>query len=150
MGSRSLQQGGVAVHQAAGELVEMARRRAADVLEADPADLDLDVAAARVRGAPARQASVPLGRLAESEPLRTAGDVRRRRPDVPVRRPRRRRRGGRRDRQGRLVAGSSPSTTPGTMLNPLLAEGQRHGGIAQGVAQALLRGGRATTPTATR
>ena len=26
----------------------------------------------------------------------------------------------------------------GTMLNPLLAEGQRHGGIAQGVAQALL------------
>ena len=26
----------------------------------------------------------------------------------------------------------------GTVLNPLLAEGQRHGGIAQGVAQALL------------
>ena len=35
-----------------------------------------------------------------------------------------------------------PSTTPGTILNPLLAEGQRHGGIAQGAAQALLRGGR--------
>jgi carbon-monoxide dehydrogenase large subunit len=28
----------------------------------------------------------------------------------------------------------------GTILNPLLAEGQRHGGIAQGIAQALLRG----------
>jgi aerobic carbon-monoxide dehydrogenase large subunit len=26
----------------------------------------------------------------------------------------------------------------GTLVNPLLAEGQRHGGIAQGVAQALL------------
>jgi len=26
----------------------------------------------------------------------------------------------------------------GTVLNPVLAEGQRHGGIAQGVAQALL------------
>jgi len=26
----------------------------------------------------------------------------------------------------------------GTVMNPLLAEGQRHGGIAQGVAQALL------------
>jgi len=26
----------------------------------------------------------------------------------------------------------------GTVINPLLAEGQRHGGIAQGVAQALL------------
>ena len=25
----------------------------------------------------------------------------------------------------------------GTVINPLLAEGQRHGGIAQGVAQAL-------------
>jgi aerobic carbon-monoxide dehydrogenase large subunit len=27
---------------------------------------------------------------------------------------------------------------PGRILNPLLADGQRHGGIAQGVAQALL------------
>ena len=35
-------------------------------------------------------------------------------------------------------AGSWPSTTPARILNPLLAEGQVHGGIAQGVAQALL------------
>ena len=35
-------------------------------------------------------------------------------------------------------AGTSPSTTPARLINPLLAEGQVHGGIAQGVAQALL------------
>ena len=34
----------------------------------------------------------------------------------------------------------------GRILNPMLAEGQVHGGIAQGVAQALFV---ATTPTAT-
>src|SRR4051795_4402360 len=39
MGSRSLQQGGAAVHQAAGELVELARQRAAQKLEVDPGDL---------------------------------------------------------------------------------------------------------------
>ena len=32
----------------------------------------------------------------------------------------------------------SPSTTPARILNPMLAEGQVHGGLAQGVAQALL------------
>ena len=37
----------------------------------------------------------------------------------------------------------------GTILNPLLAEGQVHGGLAQGVAQALSRRS-ATTTTATR
>jgi carbon-monoxide dehydrogenase large subunit len=35
------------------------------------------------------------------------------------------------------------------VLNPLLAEGQRRGGIAQGAAQALLEEV-CTTPTATR
>ncbi|MFB9382918.1 xanthine dehydrogenase family protein molybdopterin-binding subunit, partial [Pseudonocardia petroleophila] len=35
MGSRSLQTGGVAVYQAAGELVELAKQRAADLLEAN-------------------------------------------------------------------------------------------------------------------
>ena len=58
--------------------------------------------------------------------------------DLPVRHPRRRRRGRHRDRQGRRCAASSPSTTRACVLNPLLAEGQRHGGIAQGAAQAFL------------
>ena len=37
-----------------------------------------------------------------------------------------------------LCAASSPCDDAGTILNPLLVEGQRHGGIAQGVAQALI------------
>src|SRR5205823_2417960 len=37
-GSRSLQQGGAAVQQASQELLEVARQRAADTLEASPAD----------------------------------------------------------------------------------------------------------------
>src|SRR4051794_14280502 len=41
MGSRSLQQGGAAVHQAAIELVDLAKQRAAEVLEADPGDLEV-------------------------------------------------------------------------------------------------------------
>ena len=42
-GSRSLQQGGAAVRQASRELLDVARERAADALEADAADLRFDV-----------------------------------------------------------------------------------------------------------
>ncbi len=53
--SRSLQTGGVAARQAAVQVVERARRLAADLLEADPADVVLDPAGGRfhVAGAPA-------------------------------------------------------------------------------------------------
>src|SRR6185312_10529148 len=68
MGSRSLQTGGVAVHQAAVELVELAKQRAAHVLEAAVDDLEVAQGAVRVRGT---EVSVTLARLAESEPLRT-------------------------------------------------------------------------------
>ena len=97
MGSRSLQTGGVAVDQAAVELVELAKQRAADVLEAAVDDLEVAGGAVRVRGT---DASVALGRLAETERLRTEADVRLRRPHVPVRRAPGRRRGRRRVRQG--------------------------------------------------
>ena len=48
----------------------------------------------------------------------------------------------------RLAPPRRASTTPGKILNPLLAEGQVHGGIAQGVAQALLRSRALSTTTA--
>src|SRR3954451_9799557 len=41
MGSRSLQQGGAAVHQAAAELIDEAKQRAAERLEVDPEDLEV-------------------------------------------------------------------------------------------------------------
>ena len=66
MGSRSLQTGGVAVYQAAGELVELAKQRAADLLEANVDDLEVVDGAVTVRGT---DTGVTLAALAEKEPL---------------------------------------------------------------------------------
>src|SRR4051812_865917 len=137
MGSRSLQQGGAAVHQAAVELVDLARQRAAEILEADAADLEVDVAAAglKVRGTPG--AGVSFAQLAEKEPLQVDSRFVAAGPTFPF--------GAHlavvevdvesgKAQLVRLVAVDDA----GTIVNPLLAEGQRHGGYAQGVAQALL------------
>ena len=133
MGSRSLQPGGVAVHQAAVELVELARRRAADVLEAAVDDLEVADGAVRVRGT---DVSVPLGRLAESEPLRTEARFDSGAPSFPF--------GAHLavvevdvETGKAVVVRIVTVDDAGPVLNPLLAEGQRHGGIAQGIAQAL-------------
>ena len=135
-GSRSLQQGGAAVQQASRELIELARQRAAAELEASPADLVFD----GVRGAFAvagdPRASVPLAKLADGERLVTRSVFRAPGPTFPF---------------GTHVAVAEVDTETGkavlrrmvtvddagTVINPLLAEGQRHGGIAQGAAQAL-------------
>jgi carbon-monoxide dehydrogenase large subunit len=136
-GSRSLQQGGAAVRQAAQELVELARERAAAELEVDPADLvvDRETAGLRVAGVPG--AGVTFARLAERERLFVRSvftapgatypfgahvavvevDVESGKAELV-----------------RLVA----LDDAGVVINPLLAEGQRHGGLAQGAAQALL------------
>jgi carbon-monoxide dehydrogenase large subunit len=136
-GSRSLQQGGAAVQQAARELIGLARERAAGELEASPDDLRFDVTASafRVAGDPA--ASVPLARLAGRERLMVRAVFSAPGPTFPF---------------GAHIAVVEVDTETGkatlrrmvtvddagAVLNPLLAEGQRHGGIAQGAAQALL------------
>jgi aerobic carbon-monoxide dehydrogenase large subunit len=138
MGSRSLQQGGAAVNKAAIELVDKARELAANLLEANVDDIVLDKSrgAFHVSGTPARAktwaelgaadadltvdtrfeaagASFPFGaHVAVVEVDTETGRV----------------------RLVRHVA----CDDAGTVLNPLLLEGQIHGGIAQGVAQALL------------
>src|SRR6056297_646995 len=142
MGSRSLQVGGAAVNKASIELVEKARRLAASLLEADEADivLDKDHGAFHVAGTPA--VSKTWADLAVA--ARTAGD------DLAI--------------DTRFDAGQA--TFPfgahvavvevdvgtgqvkhlrqiacddaGRVLNPMLLDGQIHGGIAQGAAQALL------------
>ncbi|NEK59702.1 xanthine dehydrogenase family protein molybdopterin-binding subunit [Geodermatophilus sabuli] len=137
MGSRSLQQGGAAVHQAATELVELAKQRAAEQLEADPADLEIDLSSAglSVRGTPG--AGITLAQLAEKEPLLVQTRFEAGGPTFPF--------------GAHLVVVEVDTESgktevqrvvtvddAGTIVNPLLAEGQRHGGIAQGVAQALL------------
>lgn len=133
-GSRSLQTGGVAVYQAAGELAELAKRRAAEMLEANPDDLVLADGAVSVRGT---DTSVTLARLAESEPLRVQSTFDSGKPTFPF---------GAHVAVVEIDVESGKAVVDrivtvddaGPVLNPLLCEGQRHGGIAQGIAQALL------------
>ena len=108
MGSRSLQTGGVAVYQAAGELVELAKQRAADLLEASVDDLVVEKGAVVVRGTDTARVAGRPGRAREAarrHPVRLGC------ADVPVRRARRRRPSSTRSRGRRSSTRSSPSTT---------------------------------------
>jgi carbon-monoxide dehydrogenase large subunit len=137
-GSRSAQFGGSAVFRASELMVERLRTLAADLLEAAPGDIELAGGAAHVRGAPA--ISVPFADLraavAGEEPLRTAFFFDQDNWTYP---------GG---AHGVVVEVDTETglVTPvrvvavddcGTILNPLIVEGQVHGGVAQGLAQAL-------------
>jgi aerobic carbon-monoxide dehydrogenase large subunit len=135
-GSRSLQQGGAAVQQASRELIDVARERAAAELEASPADLVFDVSRSAFVVAGDPDAAVPLAGLAEAERLVVRAVFSAPGATFPF---------------GTHVAVVEVDTETGkvtltrvvtvddagVVLNPLLAEGQRHGGIAQGAAQAL-------------
>jgi carbon-monoxide dehydrogenase large subunit len=136
-GSRSLQLGGAAVQQASRELLDVARERAAATLEIAQSDLefDVDTSAFSVKGDPDK--SVPLSSLAETERLFVNSVFTQPGATFPF---------------GTHVAVVEVDTETGkvylrrvvtvddagTVINPLLAEGQRHGGIAQGAAQAFL------------
>ena len=136
-GSRSLQQGGAAVQQAAKELIEVARQRAAAELEASAADLVFDKTRSAFNVAGDPEASVPLTQLAEDERLVIRTVFSQPGATFPF---------------GTHVAVTEVDTETGkvtlqrvitvddagVVLNPLLAEGQRHGGIGQGAAQAFL------------
>jgi aerobic carbon-monoxide dehydrogenase large subunit len=138
-GSRSLQLGGTAVHNAAVEVKELARELAAEEMEADPADLVLDTATGtwNVRGVPGQgvgwariaERAGPDGLSADTEfatKLSTfpfGAHVAVVEVDMETGVP-------------RLVRHVTVDDA-GPVVNPILAEGQRHGGIAQGAAQAL-------------
>ncbi len=136
-GSRSLQQGGAAVRQASLELIEVARQRAADQLEVSAGDLVFNTADSQFEVAGDPDAAVPLAGLAKTERLFVRSIFRAAGPTFPF---------------GAHVAVVEVDTETGkttlrqvitvddagTVINPLLAEGQRHGGIAQGAAQAFL------------
>jgi aerobic carbon-monoxide dehydrogenase large subunit len=136
-GSRSLQQGGAAVQQASRELIDVARERAAAELEANPADLVFDRSRSAFAVAGDPDASVPLEKLAEGERLLVRTVFSAPGATFPF---------------GTHVAVVEVDTETGkatlqrmitvddagVVLNPLLFDGQRHGGIAQGAAQAFL------------
>lgn len=145
MGSRSLQQGGNAVFLAAADLVDKARSLAARLLEADEADvvLDRDTASFHVKGAPS------IAKTWAELAVAATGD-----PDLPE---------GLAHAAYYAVSGATfpfgahvavvevdtetghlrhvrhvACDDAGKVLNPMLLEGQIHGGVAQGTAQALM------------
>ena len=146
-GSRSAQKAGTAVAQATDALVAEARRLAADRLEAAIEDVVLDVTAGRfhVAGAPGATtvgweevaAQVTVGAAGGgSDVLRCEADFEGEGPTFPfgaylavvevdV-------------ETGRLTIERLVTVDDaGTVLNPLLALGQVHGGLGQGIAQGL-------------
>jgi carbon-monoxide dehydrogenase large subunit len=138
MGSRSLQLGGSAVHQASVELVELARQKAADLLEANPDDIVLDKVDGRFHVAGTPSAGRSWAEIAEQTdaPLVVDTTFQAASSTFPF---------------GAHVAVVEVDTETGkvtvkrvitvddagVLLNPMIVEGQRHGGIAQGVGQAL-------------
>ena len=104
-GSRSLQLGGSAVHKASLEVVDNARRVAADLLEANPDDVVLDKLDGRfhVAGTPAVGRTWAEVAAAEPEQVKVHSVFAAESPDVPLRRARGRGRGG--HRNGKRAAG---------------------------------------------
>lgn len=141
-GSRSAQKAGSAIAEASDALVVEARKLAADLLEASPEDVVLDTHAGHfhVAGAPGAKTIAwedVAAEVADGGPgLKCESDFSGEGPTFPF---------------GAYVAvvevdldtGSVDLQRivtvddAGTILNPLLAEGQVHGGLAQGLAQGL-------------
>ncbi|MEA3214071.1 MAG: aerobic carbon-monoxide dehydrogenase large subunit, partial [Acidimicrobiia bacterium] len=135
--SRSLQLAGSSVNDAALRLVEAARQRAADLLEANPDDIVLQDGKFSVTGTPAKAVSwEELAKGVGENPLEGLSEFNASQATFPF---------------GAHVCVVEVDTElgvarilrhvcvddAGTILNPLLVEGQVHGGIAQGAAQAL-------------
>jgi aerobic carbon-monoxide dehydrogenase large subunit len=145
-GSRSIMASGKALVEAAAAVIEKGRALAGHFLEAAPADITFDAGAFRIAGT---DRGITLLDLAAR--VRGATDLP---PDLPQ------------SLDAALVSESPPSAFPngchvaevevdpetgevrldrytavddfGTLVNPMLAEGQVHGGVAQGIGQALL------------
>jgi aerobic carbon-monoxide dehydrogenase large subunit len=141
-GSRSVQIAGSSIHDAAGRLSDLAREKASDLLEAAVDDVVHDTAERRfhVAGTPVRSVSwteVAAAAAENANPLIGISDFSQGGATFPF--------GAHlavvevdtetgRAELRRMVA----CDDAGTILNPLLADGQVHGGLAQGAAQALL------------
>jgi carbon-monoxide dehydrogenase large subunit len=150
MGSRSLQIGGSALHKTSELVLDKAKRLAGHLLEADVADIVLhDDGRVGVAGAPSTA-------LSWAELAMAASDDAKRPPDFEE------------GLRAELDYNQGEATYPfgahialvevdtetggvellrhvavddcGRVINPLLVAGQQHGGIAQGVAQALYEG----------
>jgi len=136
-GSRSAQSCGVAVGRASEEVVRPAKERAAALLEAAVEDIVLDEGRFSVAGAPAIAKSWLDVAGDGQEPLQAEAAFEAGGPTFPF---------------GTNIAVVEVDTETGrvevvryiacddagAILNPLIAEGQIHGGLAMGIAQALI------------
>ena len=141
-GSRSVQKAGASVADASEQLVAEARRRAADLLEAGEGDVVLDVVSGRfhVVGSPSASSVGWIevaATLGERDALRCESDLDIQHASFPF---------------GAYVAVVEVDADTGfvtlqrivsvddagTIINPMLALGQVHGGLAQGIAQGML------------
>jgi carbon-monoxide dehydrogenase large subunit len=145
-GSRSLQAAGSAIAEESQKVLEMARRLASHVLEVDVADLEFADGGVRVAGAPER--AIGWGALAELavDPARlpegmttglvSSGVFRELGSTFPF---------GAHVAVVEVDSGTGDVRLVrhvavddcGRILNPMLVDGQVHGGLAQGIAQAL-------------
>ena len=142
-GSKSLQVGGSAVWEASEAVVEKAKEIAAELLEANPADIVLDATNGNfsVAGTPALSKNwSDIGtKAAAAEGLNLIAEVDFQPPGatfpfgahlsvVEVDR----------DTGEVTCLRHLACDDAGTMVNPMLVEGQVHGGVASGIAQALV------------
>ncbi len=142
-GSKSTQIGGVAAARAAEDLVEQAKRLAAEELEASPDDMVLDLERGRFHVAGSPTAAISWAELAARlrdhdrlAELSAETDFAAEQPTFPF---------------GAHLAVVEVDTETGgvelkrmvalddagRIINPMIAEGQVHGGLAAGIAQAL-------------
>ena len=141
-GSRSLQLGGSAVHQATEALVTQAKALAARLLEADAADIVVDTTTGTIGVAGVPATALSWGELAtraselDGQPLSADAIFNGVGASFPF---------------GAHIAVAEVDTETGqarlvrhvavddcgTVVNPLLVEGQQHGGIGSGLGQAL-------------
>ena len=145
-GSRSMAIGGSALKQAADLIVEKARSMAAHLLETAPVDLSFAEGKFTVSGTDrsialveiARRAHAPVGWPAQlGIGLEAVGGFSPTAPNFP---------NGAHVCEVEIDVETGKVAIPrytavddsGTIINPLLFEGQIHGGIAQGIGQALL------------
>ena len=141
-GSRSLQIAGTAIWSAAGEMVHQARELAASLLEAPVEDVVLDTSrgAFHVVGTPAVSRSwgdLAVAAAAQGTKLDVSLDYKANAGTFPF---------GAHVAVVEVDAETGKVTLirmvacddAGRILNPLLVDGQVHGGLAQGAAQALL------------
>ncbi len=145
-GSKSLQVGGSAVRGASLDAVERGRQLAADLLEANPDDITLDTTTGRFHVAGTPTVDVGWAEVAAKAIEETEDDVPGLRTEHDFQ-P-----GGATFPFGAHIAVVEVDPDlgevslvrhvavddAGTIVNPMLVDGQVHGGLAQGIAQALI------------